>query len=74
LYESNPQNVGFKNGLAISYSKHGAFYRDKRNNGNRAREYFSNAKTLWNALAADFPAYAEFRKNRDWVKGELENC
>ena len=73
LFESNPQNVGFKNGLAISYIKLGLFYRDEKKDNKLALEYFHNAKQLWEALVRDFPFYVEFKNNLNWVIGVIEN-
>lgn len=73
LYEANPQNVGFKNGLAISYSKLGLFYRDEKEEQNKAFEYFQKAKRLWDALVQDFPSYIEFLQYRDKINKELDN-
>ena len=73
LYEANPQNVGFKNGLAISYSKLGLFYRDEKEEQNKAFEYFQKAKRLWDALVQDFPSYIKFLQYRDKINKELDN-
>jgi len=73
LYESNPQNVGFKNGLAISYSKLGVFFRDNKNDKHAAHGYFHNAERLWKSLSQDNPAYVEFRKNWVWINNTLDN-
>jgi len=73
LYESNPQNVGFKNGLAISYAKLGVFFRDNKNDKHKARNYFQNAKHLWKSLSEDFPAYVEFQKYWELINKYLDN-
>ena len=72
LYEANPQNVGFKNGLAISYAKLGAFYMDKQDELNSAESYFRKAKLLWDELTNDFPDYVEFQNNLMYISGKLD--
>ncbi len=70
LLEKDPQNVSFKNGLAISYAKLGDFYKvDKKE---KAREYFTKGKILWSELVEDFPSYAQFKQYLDWVNKRLE--
>jgi len=71
LYEANPANVTFKNGLAISYFKLGEFYRDQRSDVEESRRWFEKAEALWAELVNDAPAYAEFQKNLAWVKEAL---
>ena len=42
LYEAYPQNVSFKNGLAISYSQLGRFYRDQKTDRTKQGSISSN--------------------------------
>jgi tetratricopeptide (TPR) repeat protein len=49
LYESNPQNVGFKNGLAISYSKLGETH-SSLGNLDKALKYFEASFELTKSL------------------------
>jgi len=72
LYEAHPENVTFKNGLAISYAKLGVFSRDQRSDRAEARRWFEKAEALWAELATSFPAYAEFQQNWGMVKRDLE--
>jgi hypothetical protein len=62
LYATNLNNVEFKNGLAISYYKLGAFSRDQLRNKKKARTYFKQAETLWLELVHDAPQYVQFKK------------
>lgn len=71
LYEAYPDNVSFKNGLAISYAKLGEFYRDQRGDRAQARRWFEKTEALLAALATSFPAYAEFQKNWQEAKEAL---
>lgn len=72
LYESYPQNVGFKNGLAVSYSKLGVFYRDQKKDKAKAEPYFEQCHALWKELTEAHPAYVEFQRNFEWAKKALE--
>ena len=75
LYEAYPNNVEFKNVLAISYSKLGATHTALSNldqvNETKANEYYLLSKELWTELVNRFPQYAEFKKNLDWVESKL---
>ena len=71
LYEAYPQNVSFKNGLAISYAKLGVFNRDKRGDATKARRHFEQAEALWAELVKSYPAYAEFQRNWSSIKADL---
>lgn len=71
LHESYPQNVSFKDGLAISYSQLGRFYRDKMNDRPKAQPYFHKCYDIWQELSEQFPAYQEFRNNYEWAKRQL---
>ncbi len=72
LYEAYPQNVSFKNGLAISYAKLGVFNRNKRGDAAKARGYFELAEALWAELVKSYPAYAEFQRNWSNIKSDLK--
>ena len=60
LCKENPGNVGFKNGLAISYSKLGTMY---RNNGDldKALEYFEEYSKLKKELYEECPDFVGFK-------------
>ena len=73
LFEAYPNNVAFKNGLAISYSKLGTFYKDKKQNNEKAKIYYLQCHQLWKELVEDFPSYAEFQNNFTWIENVLEN-
>ncbi|MBT31985.1 MAG: hypothetical protein CMO01_20185, partial [Thalassobius sp.] len=70
LYAAYPDNVGFKNGLAISYLYLGQTF--------EAKEQFENAKTnyqkgekLYKELVKDFPQNG-FQNNLAWVEKRLK--
>ncbi|NUO00817.1 MAG: NB-ARC domain-containing protein, partial [Saprospiraceae bacterium] len=69
LYEAYPQNVGFKNGLALSHQWLGWFYEDKLQNMDKAKEHYRQSKVLLAELVGNFPNYVMFKKNLDWVEG-----
>jgi tetratricopeptide (TPR) repeat protein len=73
LYDSDPNNVAFKNGLAISYINLGVFYQDSKTVKKNAQKYFQKAKDLWEDLVNKFPNYVEFQKNLKWVNKTLDN-
>ncbi|MBK7873891.1 MAG: hypothetical protein IPJ74_26170, partial [Saprospiraceae bacterium] len=71
LYEAFPNNVGFKNGLAVSYSQLGVFYRDRIKDKQKATFYLQQCYTLLEELATAYPAYVEFQHNFEWAKKAL---
>ncbi|MBK8654542.1 MAG: hypothetical protein IPN20_11685 [Haliscomenobacter sp.] len=71
LHDSYPQKVDFKNGLAISYSQLGWFYRDKMNDSGKAKPYFQKCYDIWKELSERFPDYQEFIGNYEWAKRQL---
>jgi hypothetical protein len=73
LYEAYPNNVSFKNGLAVSYYKLGQFYRDNQNDKKKALAYFLKAEELWVELVRAAPQYAEFQRFLAQVQRDLEN-
>ncbi len=73
LYEAYPNNVSFKNGLAVSYSQLGRFYRDQKKDNAKAKPYFGQCYGLWQELAEAYPAYVEFGTNLAWAKNALDN-
>ncbi|MCI5144873.1 MAG: hypothetical protein D3923_04935, partial [Candidatus Electrothrix sp. AR3] len=70
LYEADPTNASFKNGLAISFFKLGELHLDK-NDIKEARSYFLKTKKILEELSKSFPAYLEFSKNLVEVKKAL---
>jgi hypothetical protein len=62
LYKSYPNNVDFKNGLAVSYAKLGVFNRDNLKDKAKARLYFKQAEALWLELVRDAPQYVAYKK------------
>ena len=62
----------FKNGLAISYSQLGRFYRDQKADKEKAKQHFEQCYRLWQELAEAYPAYVEFGNNLAWAKNALE--
>jgi len=71
LYEANPKNVYFKNGLAISYSKFADIY-TRKSEKDKARSNLLSAEKHWAELFDAFPDYVEFKKNFTWVRESLE--
>jgi hypothetical protein len=69
LYAAYPTNVSFKNGLAISYSKLGDFY--KNSDKQKAKMYYLECKKHYLELTKSFPAYVVFQKNLQWVESRL---
>ncbi len=61
LYAAYPQNVSFKNGLAISYAKLGVFNQEQLKNNNKARFYFEKAEQIWIELVKDAPQYVKYQ-------------
>ena len=70
LHAAYPDNVGFKNGLAVSYAKLGQFHQE--GDPEKARAYFSQAERLWDELVKAFPDYVEFGRNLGNVRSVLE--
>jgi hypothetical protein len=64
--------VSFKNGLAISYSQLGRFYRDQKIDKAKARQNFEQCFRLLQELAEAYPAYVEFGNNLAWAKSALD--
>lgn len=73
LKESYPENVSFKNGLAISYLSLGEFLEQKIQNTKEAQAYYQTSMALLQELVADFPDYPEFQQNLRWVKAKLKD-
>ena len=73
LYDAYPQNVSFKNGLAISYYQLGRFYRDYQDDRVEAKQNFEQCYKLWEGLSEAYPAYVEFKNNFMWAKNALDN-
>ena len=73
LYEAYPNNVSFKNGLAIAYYKLGAFSRDELKDKIKAKVYFKQAEALWLELVRDAPQYVQFQKYLGTVQGDLKD-
>ena len=73
LHEAYPQNVSFKNGLAISYWQLGSFYKDKKSDVAAARWYFEQCRQSLQELTESYPAYVEFNNNLSEVQNDLTN-
>ncbi len=71
LYEAYPSNVGFKNGLAVSYLYLGQT-EEKLNNIANAKKYYLQGQKLYQELVKDFPTYHNFRQNLQWVENHLK--
>lgn len=70
LYAAYPNNVSFKNGLAISYVKLGEI-NEKIEKKAEATAYYQQAAALWSQLVQSAPQYVEFKKNFQWVQNKL---
>ncbi len=73
LYESHPNNVGFKNGLAISYIKLGFLFVGQMDNKNKGLEKLEMARTILKALKDEYPLYQEFTRNYNWLIEKIKN-
>jgi hypothetical protein len=71
LHAAYPENVDFKNGLAISYLYLGQFYQNNLNEPETAKEYIQKGYELYEQLVRDFPDYQSFRQNYEWAKKQL---
>ncbi|MEM6770022.1 MAG: tetratricopeptide repeat protein, partial [Bacteroidota bacterium] len=67
LYEAYPDQINFKNNLAISYRQLGEVALDPA----VKREYYQKAEQLWVELTEAFPAYAEFQQNLGVIRKRL---
>jgi hypothetical protein len=72
LYEAYPNNVSFKNGLAISYYKLAQQYQ-AANNDLKAVDYFKNAEKLWEELVIEAPQYVDFQRFLGIVRNILKD-
>lgn len=68
LFKAYPENVGYKNGLAVSYSKLGSLYRDQLKDNNVAIINFKKAEKLWFELVKKAQGYKEFENNLTLVQ------
>lgn len=75
LHEAYPENVAFKNHLALSCEKlgdtHTALGNLNKENGKKAKKYYLLAKKLWAELVNTSPQYTEFKSNLHWVESKL---
>lgn len=68
--DAYPDNVGFQNGLAISYTKLGLHF--EAGDRTKAIGYYEMARDIWTELTQNFPAYVEFARNLAWVSRKLD--
>ena len=73
LYTAYPNNVDFKNGLALSYQWLGHFLETKKNDKKKAKENYQNSKLLLEELTTSFPNYVQFQNNLKWVEDKLSS-
>lgn len=73
LYKAYPENVSFKNGLAVSYFKLGVLFIDQSNNKNNAKAYFKKAQKLWSELVKQAPKHVDFQKYFEIVQKILND-
>ncbi|MFT4687363.1 MAG: hypothetical protein ACI94D_002327, partial [Neolewinella sp.] len=67
LHQESPDNVGFKNGLAISYVKLGEVAQEAA----EKQAYYQKAEQLWIELTAAFPEYAQFQRFLGGIRERL---
>ncbi len=72
LYNQFPDNVNFKNGLAISYWKLGDFFANHQQDRPKAKEYFTQAEKLWAELVVTAPDVVQFQQYLALVRRNLE--
>jgi tetratricopeptide (TPR) repeat protein len=72
LYQEYPNQVEFKNNLAVSFVKLGEFYTEYQPDSAKARTCFKEAKVLWEALVEQAPGVLEYQRNLDWVNEYLK--
>ena len=72
LYDSYPQNVSFKNGLAVSYWKIGDFYRTQKDKNN-VIFYFKKCEILLIQLSKAAPNHKAFQDNLEENTNDLKN-
>ena len=70
LYEAYPNNVSFKNGLAVSFIKLGSIF-ERLEKREKSRDNYKEAKKLLEQLVTSFPNYVEFQNNLNWVENQL---
>ncbi|MDQ5928726.1 MAG: hypothetical protein QG594_504, partial [Bacteroidota bacterium] len=76
LYESYPDNVSFKNGLAVAYSKLGATH-SALGDLNKALDFFEKRSQLGKELYDSYPNNVSFKNglalSYQWLGWFLEN-
>ncbi len=70
IQNANPENLDFKNDLAISYRRLGVLYQ-KLNEKEKAKTSFIEARAIWAALVEAAPEIVEFKKNFKMVEDIL---
>lgn len=73
LYVAYPQNVEFKNALAISHKNLGVFSRNELKDNKKAKAYFQEAEKLWIELVRDAPQYAQFQQFLEMVQKDIKS-
>ncbi len=71
LHRANPSDVSFKNGLAISYTKLAGVYFQQKDVP-AAKINYQAAAAIWADMATQYPEYAEFNNNLQWVENRLK--
>jgi tetratricopeptide (TPR) repeat protein len=72
LYQEYPNQVSFKNGLAVSFAQLGVFYTEYQPDIAKARTCFKEAKVLWEELVEQAPGVLEYQRNLDLVNEYLK--
>ncbi|MEM1217216.1 MAG: hypothetical protein AAGJ82_16085, partial [Bacteroidota bacterium] len=71
LHQAQPQNVNFKNGLAVAYYKLGQHQQDHGEGVPAALSHYQQAAKLWSELVQDAPQFAEFQRNHEFIQNRI---
>ncbi|MBL7771226.1 MAG: tetratricopeptide repeat protein, partial [Chitinophagaceae bacterium] len=73
IYASSPENLSYKNGLAISYIKLGIIQLNENIlNKAAAKELLEKAFQLYQEIRAMAPEIHEYEKNYTWLDNKLK--
>ena len=71
LHEQFPDNISYKNGVAISYIRLGFLF-ENSTNIEKAKIYYLKAKKHCIVLTESFPNHTEFQNNLTWLDNKLK--
>ena len=72
MLQANPNRFFYKNGLAVSYSQLGWFFQSKKNDKEKARNYYLQCQALGQEIAKDYPSFVDFKDRLKWVQNALK--